>query len=38
VARRVERTGAYAPTDAYLARIPALDALVTEAEQRLGKG
>jgi nicotinic acid mononucleotide adenylyltransferase len=38
VARRVERTGAYAPTDAYLARIPALDALVTAAEQRLGKG
>jgi nicotinic acid mononucleotide adenylyltransferase len=38
VARRVGRTGAYAPTDAYLARIPALDALVTEAERRLGKG
>jgi nicotinic acid mononucleotide adenylyltransferase len=38
VARRVERTGAHTPTDAYLARIPALDALVSEAEQRLGKG
>ena len=38
VARRVERTGAYAPSDAYLARIPALDALVTEAERRLGTG
>jgi hypothetical protein len=29
VARRVERTGAYAPGDAYLVRIRALEALTT---------
>ena len=37
VARRVERTGAYAPGDAYLVRIGELDALtVSEGDGKLG--